>query len=258
MRSALAISTLTLGLVCCLLGGCRKPAEYPACKKDQHCNGAESCIDGLCQSCQADADCGEGRSCVEFRCEAAEVSGGCACDPGLICVEGSCHPCTEASQCDSGVCSDGGRCEPPPCATDDECPIDEICDGGQCLYAPPEGEGDAGEAVCGISTLYFALDSAKLSPNNQELLAQAAACFEGLVREGSELVIEAHADDLGTDESNARLTDRRAATVREFLSVQGVPADRIRVVGKGAVEAQGTDERSRARDRRVVFIVVEQ
>ena len=133
---------------------------------------------------------------------------------------------------------------------DDECPIDEICDGGQCLYHPLDGE--AGEQVCGISALYFGFDSAQLSPNNQSELSAAAAC---LLELDGNLVIEAHADNVGTEEYNILLTDQRGSTVRDFLVQQGVPTERMRVVGKGALESSGDTEAERAKDRRVEFIV---
>lgn len=262
MRSIYATVTLSLGLIFGL-SGCPKQADYPACKKDKHCEDGESCVDNLCQNCQVDADCngkgpnGEDLSCVNFRCEEAVAGGECQtyadCDPGMICAANSCEFCTDGSQCDSGVCKDSGRCEVLPCQTDDDCPIDEICDGGQCLYNPLDG--DSGAAVCGVSALYFGFDSAQLSPNNQEQLTQAATCLTELLQGGSALVLEAHADNVGTEEYNILLTDQRGATVRDFLAGLGVPGEQIRVVGKGALEAAGSDEATRTKDRRVEFIV---
>lgn len=250
--------TLTLGLsLGALLTGCPKTPDYPACKKDKHCEDGESCVDGLCQNCKADSDCEGGMTCTNFRCEPPTLGAGCetndACDIGLICLEGTCQSCSDDSQCESNVCLESGRCEPLPCATDDECPIDEICDGGQCIYSPLDSGST--DAVCGVEALYFAFDSAKLSPGNQEQLTQAAACLVDLLQGGGELVLEAHADNVGTEEYNILLTDRRGTTVREFLAGAGVPDDRMRVVGKGALQAQGGDEAGRTKDRRVVFII---
>lgn len=254
---SLRIATMIFALAA--LGGCKNKQEYPACKKDKHCEAEEACVDGTCQNCKTDDDCvakgpdGANLACVEFRCEdpgqsLADDCGGC--EPGLICLEGNCEFCTDGSQCESGACNPSGRCEALPCTTDDECPIDEICDGGQCLYHPLDGE--AGEQVCGISALYFGFDSAQLSPNNQSELSAAAAC---LLELDGNLVIEAHADNVGTEEYNILLTDQRGSTVRDFLVQQGVPTERMRVVGKGALESSGDTEAERAKDRRVEFIV---
>jgi peptidoglycan-associated lipoprotein len=260
MRSISATVILSLGLLASV-SGCQKKPEYPACKKDKHCEPGETCVDGLCQNCQADTDCkgkgpnGEDLSCVDFRCEApsGECQTAADCDPGMVCNANKCEFCTDGSQCESGVCNDSGRCEPMPCSTDDDCPVDEVCDGGQCIYHPLNQ--DQAGAVCGISALYFAFDSAKLSPSNQEQLTTAAPCFIELAQGGGGIVLEAHADNVGTEEYNILLTDRRGTSVRSFLANLGVPDDQLRVVGKGALEAHGTDESSRSKDRRVQFIV---
>ncbi|PRQ05940.1 OmpA family protein [Enhygromyxa salina] len=257
MRSISASVILTLGLLAGM-SGCSKP-EYPACKKDKHCEPGETCVDNLCQNCQADSDCkgkgpnGEDLPCVNFRCdENVECKTAADCDAGMVCNANKCEFCTDDSQCESGVCNETGRCEPLPCNTDDDCPVDEICDGGQCIYKPLKS--DAG-AVCGISALYFAFDSAKLTPGNQQQLTDAAPCFMDIVKDGSTVVLEAHADNIGTEEYNILLTDRRGTSVRSFLSNLGVENDQLRVVGKGALQAQGNDESSRSKDRRVQFIV---
>lgn len=262
MRSISATVILTLGLLAGL-SGCQKKPEYPACKKDKQCEPGETCVDGLCQNCQADTDCkgkgqnGEDLSCVEFRCEepAGECQSAADCDPGMICTANKCEFCTDDSQCDSGVCNESGRCEALPCSTDDDCPVDEICDGGQCIYHPLNTDPGA---VCGIAALYFAFDSAKLSPANQEQLTTAAPCMIDLVKDGGTVVLEAHADNVGTEEYNILLTDRRGTSVRSFLANLGVPDEQLRVVGKGALQSQGNDESSRSKDRRVQFIVEDQ
>jgi len=194
-------------------------------------------------------------ACVEASCVAdaapTECDSHAQCD-GQLCVDGSCVGCSEASQCASTVCNPSGRCEPPPCATDDACPVQQICDGGQCVH---EGD-DAEPTVCGLAAIYFAHDSAKLTPNNQERLASAMPCLHERLRDGGELSIEAHADNLGTEQYSADLAERRGASVRQFLVSMGIAAERIRVTGKGALEAVGTDESSRARDRKARIIHV--
>jgi peptidoglycan-associated lipoprotein len=95
-----------------------------------------------------------------------------------------------------------------------------------------------------------------LTPNNQEQLTAAVPCFTDLLKDGGELILEAHADNVGGEEYNILLTDRRGTSVRDFLANMGVNNDQMRVVGKGALEAKGSDESSRSKDRRVQFIFV--
>jgi peptidoglycan-associated lipoprotein len=146
--------------------------------------------------------------------------------PPPTCESGNCEPCTAASECPTGICHESGRCEPQPCATDDACPTAEICDGNQCL---PDQNADP--AVCGVAKLWFAFDSAKLSPSNQERLAQATPCLlEQLASdEAGKLNISGNGDRLGSDDYQLALAQRRAASIRAFLLARGLPEARTHV-----------------------------
>jgi hypothetical protein len=143
--------------------------------------------------------------------------------PPSTCESGSCQPCTAAGECPTGICHASGRCEAPACATDDACPSAEICDGNQCL---PEQLADA--ASCGVSTLSFAFDSAKLSPGNQERLAQATPCLLEMIAAGK-LNIAGNGDRLGSDDYQLALAQRRAASIRAFLLARGLPEAQLQV-----------------------------
>ena len=71
------------------------------------------------------------------------------------------------------------------------------------------------------------------------------------------IVIEGHTDDTGSDEINQKLSDRRAAAVKEYLTGQKVDAARIRAVGFGKSHPLGdnTTTEGKARNRRVEFKV---
>ncbi|MCA9711279.1 MAG: OmpA family protein [Myxococcales bacterium] len=255
-----------------LLAGCTK---YPSCKKDGDCRAeaGEVCVDRTCQNCATDADCvahtppGEAPYvCSELRCASAGAVGAAPsgrgeegdpcvaeadCVGGLTCREGACSLCTADAECASGLCNpDSGRCSPAgPCQTDAECAMDEICDGGLCVFSGNLGEEGGGP--CGLAAVFFAFDDETLTPKAQQELVDAAAC---ITQQGTKVFLEAHADDRGTEEYNILLTERRGIVVRTFLSEQGVPGELMQVVAKGSLEAAGTDESSRARDRRVAFI----
>jgi outer membrane protein OmpA-like peptidoglycan-associated protein len=251
------------------VSGCKKP-EYPACKKDKHCKEGEKCIDKICQNCKTDTEClgkgpnGENWVCSEFRCQdpalvgAGGTSGGgdlgspCMatdeCMPGFVCRDGTCNTCTQDSECPSGKCNPGSqRCE-FQCMTDDDCPMDEICDGGQCIFS---GTPPSDEVLCGLEAVYFGFDSPELSPKSQEDLKTAAECIK---TQGRQVILEAHADNIGTEEYNILLTDRRGQSVKGFLENLGVGGDSMQVVSKGSLEATGTSEEERSKDRRVQFI----
>ncbi|NVB37785.1 OmpA family protein [Pseudenhygromyxa sp. WMMC2535] len=255
--------------------GCKKP-EYPACKKNKHCNQemGEKCVDGTCQNCVETSECagkgpnGEDYVCYEYRCvdPSEAAAGGSAqgspctssldCTGGLVCKAGVCDFCAEdmdcpAGTCDlgTGLCSDGIPGSAGSCMTDDDCAIDEICDAGMCIFSGDYG-GD-GEVLCELSAVFFGFDSPQLTPETQEKLKTAAQC---IADQGRLVYLEAHADPRGTEEYNILLTDKRGQGVKKYLLDLGVPAENMQVISKGSLEARGTDEQSYADDRRVEFI----
>lgn len=68
-------------------------------------------------------------------------------------------------------------------------------------------------------------------------------------------VIEGHADPRGSPERNRRLSEGRAAAVREYLvQNQGVRGDRLKAVGKGDREPLNAGNPAAPENRRVVFV----
>lgn len=68
--------------------------------------------------------------------------------------------------------------------------------------------------------------------------------------------LEGYTDDTGTEAYNKALSERRAQTVRDFLSKQmGVPGVRLDAAGFGSTRpaVKGTDSEARAQNRRVVI-----
>ena len=249
------------------LGACKKPS-YPACKKDAQCRTeyGEVCVDGTCQGCQTNADCseyGDDLICHEFRCQTPEEVAGKApagelgspctersdCTGGLACTAGVCTSCTEDFECAPYTCNlDSGRCDPMgACESDSDCPEGEICDASMCVFSG--GTGNPG--VCGLDSVYFAFDSSVITPTNERKLESAAEC---LMDEGTAVYLEAHADNVGTEEYNIMLTERRGRSVVDFLTDRGVADGQLQVIAKGALESMGTTEPERAKDRRVDFI----
>lgn len=269
------LGLLATGLMALSLSACKKP-EYPACKRNKHCNQemGEKCVDGKCQNCVEDSECvGKGPNgmnyvCHEFRCvDPSEATGGASgqgspctssldCTGGLTCKASICDFCASDMDCPvgtcdlgTGLCSEGQPGSPGACTVDDDCAIDEICDGGMCIFSGDYG-GD-GEVLCELQAVFFGFDSPKLTPETEEKLKAAAAC---IAEQGRLVYLEAHADPRGTEEYNILLTDRRGQGVKQFLVNLGVPAENMQVISKGSLESVGTDEAGYAQDRRVEFI----
>ena len=262
---------LFLGMTATLTFGAGCAPDYPACKKDKHCKAelGETCVEGTCQNCKVDADCvgkapaGAVWVCHEFRCQDPNAIGqgsgngemGAPCQQkldcfgGLVCNAGKCSTCTDDIQCAPSTCNmDTQRCGASgQCTTDDQCPMDEICDGGMCIYSGTAGAGE----ICGLEAVYFAFDSDSLTPKSEEDLTAAAQC---IMDGGQSVILEAHADNVGTEEYNIHLTQRRGDGVKNFLIEKGVAAEKLSVLSKGSLEATGSTESERAKDRRVQLV----
>ena len=67
------------------------------------------------------------------------------------------------------------------------------------------------------------------------------------------ITVVGHTDSTGSDAINDPLSRDRAEAVRDYLSVRGVPRDRITVIGRGSREpvASNDNESSRSQNRRV-------
>ena len=69
--------------------------------------------------------------------------------------------------------------------------------------------------------------------------------------------IEGHTDNVGSENSNQDLSQRRADSVRSYLMQQGIGADRLVAAGKGESQpiADNASDSGRQQNRRVVAII---
>jgi outer membrane protein OmpA-like peptidoglycan-associated protein len=100
--------------------------------------------------------------------------------------------------------------------------------------------------------------------NSAELNAESYAELNRLVRfmtDNADIRIEiaAHTDDTGTQEYNARLSDKRAASVVRFLTENAIDVDRLQAKGYGKLQpiVPNTSAENRAKNRRVEVRVIE-
>lgn len=123
----------------------------------------------------------------------------------------------------------------------------------QDLYLVPIGPG----VDITLNNIFFDFDKATLRnesyPELNRLLEFMNQYPEIKIR------IEGHTDNVGTDEYNKGLSQRRANAVGRFLKVNGIAESRLVVVGMGEsdpVATNDTDE-GRQRNRRVQFEILE-
>lgn len=106
-----------------------------------------------------------------------------------------------------------------------------------------------------ISPIYFAYDSAELSPEARETLQQNARAFRELTGVRI-IIIEGHADERGTEEYNLALGDRRAQAAYEYLLDLGIQPDRLETISLGEERPAdpGNNEAAWAKNRRAEFV----
>ncbi|MEE8410021.1 MAG: OmpA family protein, partial [Myxococcota bacterium] len=105
--------------------------------------------------------------------------------------------------------------------------------------------------------VYFDTSSAVIQSRSHNLLNQVATLLEN--HADLNIRIEGHTDDTGPDAFNLKLSQRRAESVRQYLTERGVAGERLEAVGFGE-ERSIASNRSRAgreMNRRVEFVIIE-
>lgn len=104
-------------------------------------------------------------------------------------------------------------------------------------------------------SVLFRTDEATLLPEAQTRLGQVADAL--LATKERSIVVEGHTDSMGSDEHNQELSQRRAETVRTFLTSRGYDAARIGAVGIGEARpiADNATPEGRANNRRVEIVI---
>ncbi|WVN42178.1 OmpA family protein [beta proteobacterium MWH-UniP1] len=102
----------------------------------------------------------------------------------------------------------------------------------------------------------FDFDKSVVKPEGKVVLDRLAAQAKELNLEV--IVAVGHADWVGTDAYNQKLSERRAAAVKAYLVSQGIAANRIHTEGKGESQpvADNKTKEGRAKNRRVEVEVV--
>ncbi len=110
----------------------------------------------------------------------------------------------------------------------------------------------------GSDSIQFDFDKANLRPENRELLSRIAGVL--LTSDGYRVQVFGHTDDVGSEEYNFDLSERRAQAVHDYLIEAGIDPDILLTTkgfGKSSPLLSGTDEHSRAKNRRVEIGIID-
>lgn len=117
------------------------------------------------------------------------------------------------------------------------------------------GVAERVERVALPSEVLFTFDSDTLAEGAARELDRVILAIRG--RQGALVTIEGHTDDLGAEEYNQRLSERRAQAVAEYFAKKGIPRERIKArgFGKSRPAAPGESEEARRQNRRVEIVI---
>ncbi len=109
--------------------------------------------------------------------------------------------------------------------------------------------------IVNMSDVLFDFGKYTLRPETREKLAKVSGIV--LAHPGLRLDVEGHTDSIGSEEFNQKLSENRAATVREYLIAQGLNGDAVtaRGLGKTAPIAPNDTNANRQKNRRVEMVI---
>lgn len=109
------------------------------------------------------------------------------------------------------------------------------------------------EKQTGLEIIYFGFDRHDLS---SDALAAAAKNF-GRLGPGTRVLLEGHTDEIGDDDYNLSLGERRAMNVMTYLATRGVLQENLRIISYGLDRPAdpGHSDEAHAKNRRVVFVI---
>jgi OOP family OmpA-OmpF porin len=93
----------------------------------------------------------------------------------------------------------------------------------------------------------FDFDKSVLRPDGRKSIDDAVAKMKGVDLEM--VIATGHTDSVGTDAYNQRLSERRAAAVKEYLVSKGIPAAKVTTIGKGESQPVATNKTAEGRQK---------
>jgi OOP family OmpA-OmpF porin len=103
------------------------------------------------------------------------------------------------------------------------------------------------QAVVIQADALFDFDKSVLRPDGKKNIDDALAKLRGVDLEM--VIATGHTDSIGTDAYNQRLSERRAAAVKEYLASKGIPSAKITTIGKGESQPVATNKTAEGRQK---------
>ena len=112
-------------------------------------------------------------------------------------------------------------------------------------------------ATFSLEGILFATGSADILPASTEILERAYTALTA--NPEVKVLIIGHTDNVGSAASNMSLSQRRAASVRQWLITRGINAERLSAEGRGLTQPRATNDTPEGRqlNRRIEFQIVD-
>jgi peptidoglycan-associated lipoprotein len=196
-------------------------AGCPSKPKDGECKTSEDCADQV----------GYGKVCVQGRCQECGLD--TDCKAGFVCRANKCEPrpeCEGPADCAAGKTCQDGKCVaaaiPDECGPDKACAAGMECSGGRCVAVARAAAGPCDQ----LQSVFFDFDESNLKPDARASLEQAAKCIK---EKGGNVKVEGNCDERGTKEYNLHLGQRRADSVKKYLTGMGIAKGNVSTVSFG-------------------------
>src|ERR671922_2809632 len=120
----------------------------------------------------------------------------------------------------------------------------------------PEKPKPVAEKVTFAADVFFDFDKAVIKPEGKSKLDDISAKLRGINLEV--IIAIGHADSIGSDAYNQRLSVRRAESVKAYMVSKGIEPNRVYTEGKGEKQpvADNKTKEGRAKNRRVEIEVI--
>jgi OOP family OmpA-OmpF porin len=127
--------------------------------------------------------------------------------------------------------------DPNGCACDKDLIPKEVCEPKMAKAEPmpekaPMKTAIVGEKITVAADALFDFNKSTLRPEGKAKIDEVAAKADSLVLEV--VIAVGHADRIGSASYNQKLSEKRAAAVKDYMVSKGIPANRIYTEGKGS------------------------
>jgi OOP family OmpA-OmpF porin len=140
---------------------------------------------------------------------------------------------------------------PPPKPAEPAKPAAPAAPPPAAAPAPKPAPASVKQTIVIQADALFDFDKSVVRPDGKKNIDEALGKLKGV---DVEMVIATgHTDNIGTDAYNQKLSERRAAAVKEYLVSKGIPASKITTIGKGESQPVATNKtkEGRQKNRRV-------